>query len=200
MVHEPDTLDLIMSRGGGGTVIHAGAFFGDFLPALLGAGLHVRAFEPSRSNWLHAKATLEANGLSTDVLTNAALGEAPYDASLVTTEEVGSVVYRLGGGSYISRQYTGPMLSERCQVLTIDSVVGMSEQITVIHLDVERYERKAIAGARSTIQRSRPLLILETPLGWRAMRWLASLGYRRADYVHHNTVLDATVAVAKHYR
>ena len=45
------------------------------------------------------------------------------------------------------------------RVLTIDS---MSVYPDVIHLDVEGYETNVLKGAQSTIERSSPMLVLET--------------------------------------
>src|SRR2546429_648934 len=47
-VYEPETVQFIRSHAGEGSVVHAGAFFGDFLPALatvLDAGAALWAFE-----------------------------------------------------------------------------------------------------------------------------------------------------------
>ena len=50
----------------------------------------------------------------------------------------------------------------------------------LIHLDVEMSEEQAIAGAVNTIQRCKPLLVLETvPPQW--LDFFASVGYRRVN-------------------
>ena len=53
-VWEPDTLDLARGVDPAGDVVHAGTFFGDFIPALARSrapGALVWAFEPNRESY-----------------------------------------------------------------------------------------------------------------------------------------------------
>ena len=65
---------------GGGDIIHAGTYFGDFLPGISDAlreGAMVWAFEPNSENYRCARITIELNGLHDRVkLTHAALGSS----------------------------------------------------------------------------------------------------------------------------
>lgn len=189
-VHEPDTIALIIdrARGRGQDVVTAGTYFGDFLPALHSAGVVFRAFEPNRSNWVHTIGTLYLNQMSDVRVERVALGEDSYSAKVVTTEtlgEAGDQVFDLGGGSFVDRWG-----DHDCVVRPLDSLLPGDIDIGVIHLDVERYEERALAGAMSTIQRCHPTLILET-VPW---RWvndnLAPLGYRNRGTVHNLTVFE----------
>jgi hypothetical protein len=52
-VWEPTTIEFLMSYGSHGDIVHAGAYFGDFLPALsrsCAPGAKVWAFEPNPEN------------------------------------------------------------------------------------------------------------------------------------------------------
>jgi hypothetical protein len=66
-VWEARTLAFLLAHAGDGDIVHAGAFFGDFLPALSRAaapGAKIRAFEALEKNWRYAAATAALNGLA----------------------------------------------------------------------------------------------------------------------------------------
>ena len=50
----------------------------------------------------------------------------------------------------------------RVNVVAIDEIVPDTVTVAILQLDIEGFEEFAIAGAIKTIERSRPLLILET--------------------------------------
>lgn len=180
-VHEPDTIAAIIEHASGGAVVHAGTYFGDFLPALDVAGLEVLAFEPNRENWLHAVGTLHLNGITTAHVTCAALGERAGRAKIATKTLVNGELWHLGGQSYIADEG-----DYDCDVRTLDSQLPWPSKIAVIHLDVERYEERALRGALDTIERHSPVLILETV----PEELVASLGYEKIGEAHGNTILS----------
>src|SRR5262249_33438548 len=60
-IWEPETLAFLAANGAGGDVVHAGAYFGDFLPALAracGPAGKVWAFEPNDENFRCAQVTV----------------------------------------------------------------------------------------------------------------------------------------------
>ena len=74
-VHEPDTIKFITDHCGNGHIIHAGAGFGDFLPALSNAcKQRIWTFEPEIENYLCAQKTIELNQLKNIEIYNFALG------------------------------------------------------------------------------------------------------------------------------
>lgn len=184
-VHEPDTIDLIVERADGqGAIVHAGTYFGDFLPALHKVGVQVHAFEPNPENWLHAIGTLHVNKIVGLDVARVALGEANYAAKVVNVETRRGRPFILGGGSFVNTAG-----DQDCVVRTLDSIVG-DQKVAVIHLDVEGYEEKALIGALHILERWKPMLILETvPPMWRAD--VLPLGYKRVGKVHTNTVFEA---------
>ena len=184
-VHEPDTIELIVERARGrGAIVHAGTYFGDFLPALSKADVRVHAFEPNPENWLHAIGTLHLNQLAgVDDVARVALGEADYAAKVVNVETRRGRPFVLGGGSFVNTAG-----DQDCMVRTLDSIVG-EQKVAVIHLDVEGYEEKALIGAIRILERWKPMLILETvPPAWRAD--VLPLGYKKTGKVHTNTVFE----------
>jgi FkbM family methyltransferase len=191
-VWESDTLELLLAADPEGDIVHAGTFFGDFLPALAHSrrdGAKVWAFEPNRENYRAAQITALLNDLQSVVLRNAGLGAERTSALLATHDREG---IPLGGASRVirdparARWYT----NEQVELLKLDDVIDPDRQVAAVHFDVEGHEQEALAGALATIARCRPLIVLET-LPDRAWieRHLTPLGYRPAGEVDINHVL-----------
>src|SRR5882672_2138462 len=65
-VWEPDTIEFMVNHVGDGDIVHAGAYFGDFIPALSQAckpSAKLWTFEPNPENYRCALITIEINGL-----------------------------------------------------------------------------------------------------------------------------------------
>jgi FkbM family methyltransferase len=194
-VWEPKTLDLVRSADADGDIVHAGTFFGDFIPALARSrhtGALVWAFEPNQENHRCAGVTIELNSLENVVLTNAGLSARSETAILATSDRRG---ISLGGGSRLidDPDAIDGLRHERVNLIAIDDVVADDRQVAVIQLDVEGHEQEALTGAMGTIERCRPLIVLETlpPANWIAEN-LAPLGYRVAGTVDANTIVRPT--------
>ena len=190
-VYEPQTIEYLSARCGSGDIVHAGTYFGDFLPALsksVADGACVWAFEPNEENYRCALITLAINDLHNVRMTHAALGAEGAAGELITTDAGGRA---LGGGSRLWTE--GPAAVDSLQsvpLLALDDVIPTDRQVSIIHLDVEGYEERALMGALRTIERCRPTLVLETvpERSWLAESILA-LGYRIGPKLHLNTVL-----------
>jgi len=192
-VWEPDTLAFLTSRCLGGDVVHAGAYFGDFLPALSKAvapDAHIWAFEPSAENFRCAQSTLKLNVIHNITLTHAALGEQAGTA-LLLTGRIGKL--SRGGASAIKAARRPDRVYEEVRLVAIDEIVPADRHVTIIQLDVEHYEQQALAGALSTVRRCRPLLVLENlprDKSWFEEKVLA-LGYRKIADLERNTAFGA---------
>jgi FkbM family methyltransferase len=191
-VWEAKTLDLVRSANADGDIVHAGTFFGDFIPALARSrhpGALVWAFEPNQENHRCAGVTIELNRLENVVLTNAGLSARSDTALLAISDRKG---VSLGGGSQLINDPSAieGLRNEQVNLVAIDDVVADDRQVAVIQLDVEGHEQEALTGAMGTIERCRPLIVLETlpPTDWIAEN-LAPLGYRVAGTVDANTIV-----------
>jgi FkbM family methyltransferase len=192
-VYEPKTIEFIIKNCMGGDVVHAGAYFGDFLPALASAvepGCRVWAFEPKEEHYRCAAETISLNNSTEVVLYHAGLGDEAAMSSLTTVKADGTT---WGGGSRIQNvdDVSDRCTTENINIVTIDDVVPASRNVSIIHLDVEGFEQQALKGALTTIERCRPILIVET---LPARNWLKTnlfnLGYKQStESVHHNTIL-----------
>jgi FkbM family methyltransferase len=196
-VWEAATLDFMAAHSKGGDLVHAGAFFGDFLPALAAAadpGAKVWAFEPHPESYRCASITIQLNRLANVELMNAGLGEKAGQELLVTRDSRGRA---LGGMSHMASSAAEARERTRdCTVssplVALDDLLPEDRPVSIIHLDVEGYEERALAGALGTLRRCRPILLVETMPGddWIAQH-LAPMGYRIAETVRDNTVLRA---------
>jgi FkbM family methyltransferase len=189
-VWEPGTIEFLMSHCEDGDIVHAGTFFGDFLPALsqsVALGAKVWAFEPNPENYRCALITTYINGLQNIMeLMNAGLGERQGSLSMLTADADGR---SLGGSSRIVEKSCEES-SIIVQIVTVDEIVPSDRKVSIIQLDIEGFEKPALSGALTTIRRCRPIIILETlpEESWLSENIL-QLGYRIVGTLHGNTVL-----------
>lgn len=191
-VWEKKTLLFMIKHVQDGDIVHAGAFFGDFLPALSAAlqpEARVWAFEPNPENFYSAQRTVELNNLSNVVLKQVGLGNSSTVAKLRVAARDGNA---LGGASrFVS--YDEPVRSEvlvEVPIMRVDDVVPSLRKVTVLQLDLEGYEFVALKGAVETVRRCRPLLVLEDNLPISKCLGLAeSLDYTNIGKLGPNVIL-----------
>jgi FkbM family methyltransferase len=181
-VWERDTIEFMVAHANTGDVVTAGAFFGDALPALSRSTTHtVWAFEPNPESYRCAAITVLLNDLKNVRLLNAGLGETSETRKLVVRDFAGR---SLGGASKIADvvDHDGTRSTDTVSVsvVAVDDTVPSTSTVSLMQLDIEGFEEFALAGAFKTIERSRPLLILETvpKPGSKVDHLLQSLGYK----------------------
>ncbi|MEM9097813.1 MAG: FkbM family methyltransferase [Pseudomonadota bacterium] len=151
-----------------GDLVHAGVFFGDMLPSFSQACQNrVWAFEPVLESYVLAKLCIEANGLENTIIFNAALGAEPGLVRLNTGLRNGP---HRGGASQVDE------VGQAVSMMTIDSL-GI-ENLALLHLDIEGGEYAALQGARETIARTAPIILIED-LPNRCAPLLTELDYQR---------------------
>jgi FkbM family methyltransferase len=198
-VWEADTLDLLRGVDSDGDIVHAGTFFGDFLPALARSrtgGALVWAFEPSAENHRCTERTIELNALENVRLARAGLDVAGGVAQLATADREG---VPLGGASRVIKDASRArwFRNEEIGLVSVDETVGSDRLVAAIHLDVEGHEQSALTGALETIARCKPLIVVETlPEASWIEENLEPLGYRLEGQVNINHVLRASPAEA----
>ncbi len=192
-VHEPRTIEFILAHCAEGDIIHAGAYFGDFLPVLsrgCATGAHIWAFEPGSENYRCALITMQINDLQNVTLAHAGLGSNTQRASMIIMDKWGRAK---GPASRVAAtdQTLQPGHTEQIELVRIDDVIPPDRRVSILHLDVEKYEQQALQGGLKTIQRCKPILILETMPG---ESWMAEhifpLGYTLLEqHLEENAVL-----------
>jgi len=180
---EPETIAFMRANCGSGDIIHAGTYYGDFLPALatsLAKGALVWAFEANAENFRCAAITVALNAIGEKVqLTHAALGAAAGQVALTISDSSGRA---LGGSSHID-----PGGTQSVAVVALDAIIPAERPIAILQLDVEGYEEQALRGAEALIRREKPILILETvPTGVWFESLLAACGYVPAGRFNEN--------------
>lgn len=195
-IYERATIVFLRDHAGAGSVVHAGTFFGDFLPGVargLRDGARLFAFEPNPRNFACARRTLALNDLHNVVLTHSGLGDTDTELPLIIARRDGVA---LGGASTFAfkPRYEGAK-TVPVPIRRLDSVLPDDAAISIIQLDVERFEEPALAGALATIRRCRPLLVLENdPSPEWAAAHLLPLGYARDGWVGPNALWRPTAA------
>ena len=183
-VYEPETIEFMVANCKNGDIVQAGAYFGDFLPALSKAcseNSKIWSFEPNSENYRCARLTLELNGIENVELHNIGLGSEIAEADLRVEDNKGAA---MGGGSRILEKADSEGNFEKIRIRPIDEVIGPERMVSIIQLDVEGFEIKALMGAMKTIARCKPILIIETLPGSTAVTspWfkehIIDLGYR----------------------
>ncbi|KUF09518.1 FkbM family methyltransferase [Pseudoponticoccus marisrubri] len=184
---EPETLAFMRAHAGDGDIIHAGAFFGDFIPALsqaLAPGARLWAFEPNPGNFAAAQRTVALNGLENVTLANAALSNRDETVLFRTRDAEGK---SLGGISHFVEEDGEGV--EPVRAVMLDFSVPLARPVSILQLDVEGHEKQALKGAYHIINRWQPILILEyfSQTQW-INRTFRSLSYTRIGKLHGNFV------------
>ncbi|MEP2658139.1 MAG: FkbM family methyltransferase [Sedimentitalea sp.] len=186
-VFEPDTIDFMRANCGDGDIIHAGTFFGDFLPGLSGGlapDAKIWAFEPNPGSFAAARETITLNSLENVELQNAALSDRGGEVLFQTHRANGSP---MGGISHVV-EAEGEGVS-RVRAVMLDYAVPIERKVSILQLDVEGYEKNALLGAYHIINVWKPILILEY---FSEARWISrtfrNLKYKAIGKVHGNHV------------
>lgn len=192
-VFELDTLEYIAANVNNGDIVHAGTFFGDFIPAFSKAVSNeakIWAFEPNPESFRCPQITNMLNGIQNVSLVNAGLGDKESKINLTTKDKKG---VSLGGSSTIDVNRESSKTTEEIEIRSIDSAIPKDRNVSIIQLDIEGFEKQALMGALETIKRCRPILILEDDHGLTKGQWfkdtILSLNYKLDKKLHYNQVI-----------
>ena len=162
--HEPSTIQLMKNilEQLGGSVVHAGSWYGDMLPSLSKACIgenRVYTFEPVLKSYILSKQTVNNNKLENVSLFNMGLGSSLCSAYITTSDSKG---LSLGGRSFIDNQASedSSVKKELISIVPLDSM-NLSGDFSLIHLDIEGSEMSALQGASEFIMEKQPIVLLE---------------------------------------
>lgn len=191
-VWELETINFMRQHLGDRDVVHAGMYFGDFLPGLasaLASGRTIYGFEPHPENYACAQWTAVLNALINVRLCNAGLGAERKQTFMRTASNEGTA---LGGASHVVDDWTAVSGNDEgispIELVTVDDEVPVTADVGIIQLDVEGYEASALLGSLETIRRCRPIIIVETVPTAFVYEYLVPLGYVYAYAVSGNAV------------
>ena len=187
-VWEHDTLKFIDYEYSDGDIIHAGTFFGDFLPFLskiLQKKNKIFAFEPIHQNYECTKLNIDLNDIKNVELFNNCLTDRNQELKFKTFE---NGIF-LGGGSHVTFDN---VFDEKSIGIKIDNFFNQLNNCSIIQLDVEGHESKVILGAMDVISKFKPLLLLETiPNDQRVREFLNDNGYKFYFKINSNHILKS---------
>ena len=128
--------------------------------------------------------TIALNGLENVTLTNAAVSDGQETLHFRTHRRNGAP---MGGKSKVVDK-PGPGVVP-VEAVLLDYAVPLERKVSILQLDVEDHEDKALRGAYHIIHKWKPILILEYfgEAGW-IRRNFRSLGYEKVGKVHGNYV------------
>jgi FkbM family methyltransferase len=166
--------------------IDIGANLGLYTCILMRNGLvpRVIAFEPDRRNRVHLRANLLINDLLDKPIEihEVALGAAPGRFRLVPGPE------RDIGLSQIVEQ-ANVVEGYDVDVVRLDDIVALSGKTLAVKIDIERYERKALAGMARTLRDNRGIVQIEVlEAREETVCMMAAAGYGLAYEVPPNLV------------
>lgn len=134
------------------------------LSKLVGDAGAVLAFEPVGYNQRKLHANLALNGCRNVTVFPIALGEAPGQATLREVREDAGLT---GNTSLVDNEKISTVLRDKIETKTVevDTIDNVVERhgihVAFIKMDVEGYEYNVLLGARNTIAKQCPILILE---------------------------------------
>ena len=164
--HEPSTIQLMQNilERLGGSVVHAGSWYGDMLPALSKACKkenRVYAFEPVLNSYILSKQTIVSNKIENVHLFNMGLGSSFRSARITTSDSKG---VKLGGRSFVDDQMPehkkGFGDKELISIIPLDSI-SIPGKVSLLHLDIEGSELSALEGACNFIASKQPIILIE---------------------------------------
>lgn len=191
---EKETLRFIKQHWAGGDLVHAGAAFGDLLPALSRIapdGAVIWAFEPNPELYECAKITMTLSRLRNVRLQNLALSSCGGRGRLLVLDNNGKA---MGEWSRILqyRDDSSNMKTIEVGVARLDDILSGDRRIAIVHLDLEGMEEAALLGALNVLKRDRSLLILETePSREFFSTHFEGLGYVRCGFCSGNVIFAA---------
>ena len=164
----------------GAVCLDVGAYRGYFsgVMAVHGAG-EVHCFEPNPKNIAKLRRLAELNPSLPLKLHQVALGDADGETEFVLMSE--DTMGKLAQSAFQHERSTGDRF--KVQLAKLDSLVAEGSVLapSMIKVDVEGAEMMFLDGAATTIERSRPTILLEYhsgPLARECAAFLESRGYR----------------------
>jgi FkbM family methyltransferase len=180
--YEPEVTDVFLDHMGTGAVLDIGANCGYFTMLAASLGAKVYAFEPLQSNVRLLHASIAANRFHRVRIMAAAASNVPGTLAIGATYTNGIVNDVRPDGPLAA------LAADYVAAVRADDVVPPEVPVSIIKIDTEGHEFRALSGAIGIIERSRPVIITEfspTALAVNSkisgndyLAWLQSLGYR----------------------
>jgi FkbM family methyltransferase len=166
--YERAMLDDMRVRVKSGLAVDCGAHIGNHTVWLAGVcGLHVLAIEPVPANFSIITRNVLLNDLGGRItMVNRALSNVPGEMRIVAYDKANT------GATHLEKRAAGSI-----KAVTLDSldIAGA----TLLKIDVEGMELEVLAGGEGLINRSHPVVYLETDALDAVEAWMSDHGYVR---------------------
>jgi FkbM family methyltransferase len=195
-IYEPSTINFIKDNIDNKSMVHCGAAFGDMLPAFSKfTNKTIFTYEPNPLAAWCARKTIEINDLKNVNFTEVGLGDRDDEVEFIYQYEDGR--YLAGGSRFIDSKVPDHWDAStrwknaktvKIPIKKLDDI--LTEEIGIIHLDVEGYETKVLEGAINLIDSYKPILILERVGADESVmkEKIIPLGYKLISTLDANTI------------
>ena len=190
-VWEPKTIEFMLKNHQNKSIVTAGTYIGDFLPAFKDIK-RVFAFEPIVENFKFASFNVNRNKLTNTILKNLCLSNENKNNQMITS--VDNVPF--GGGSSVvtaARKLAKDRKweFEEVKAIKLDSFLkDYQDEISIIQLDVEHHESEVLEGSIETVKKFLPIIIVEGKPNKSVEKILFNLGYQyHLIKLHGNKIL-----------
>jgi FkbM family methyltransferase len=189
-IWEEETIDFVIKNCKNKSIISAGSFIGDFIiPFAKNTLGNVITFEPEPQNIIFFKKNIQINNLNNIIFSDCGLSNkkndgylkykgAWYGSQKINEDDI-NVDY-LGETAWVveesNEKYTVPIKLTDLDTFLFEN--NITEEISVIQLDIEGCEMLALEGAKKTIEKNLPIIIIETIISSDIYEiFLKNLGY-----------------------
>ena len=185
---EEETINFMIKNCANKSIVSAGAYIGDFIiPLAKNTRGNVFTFEPEPVNILFSKKNIDLNRINNVIFSENGLSNkisngylkcsgAGFYSNNKNADDI-NVDY-LGEQAYlvdIPRDNTISILLTDLDTFLSDKFI--TEEISIIQLDIEGHEMEAFEGAKKTIAKNLPILISELPFDGDIYVFLKTMGY-----------------------
>ncbi|GAB4569909.1 MAG: hypothetical protein Tsb0020_24360 [Haliangiales bacterium] len=159
--YEKDVLHLMRDLSqavGGGVFVDVGANTGLHSLYMSRHAREVHAFEPYEPVLARLRAAIARNHITNIVVHPVGLGDQAARVVFHKPPE-----RNLGSGSFVAEFQPGNEPAEDLEIVVGDAALAAAkvERVDLIKIDIEGYEQLALRGLRQTLERSRPVVIVE---------------------------------------
>jgi protein O-GlcNAc transferase len=184
--YEEDVLRYVYRNYSGGIFVDCGSSIGNhtLFFAMYCKPYFVVSVEPVKASLDHQWHNLALNGLRNVHCFNVAVNDRAGTGRMVKAEENPGARWPWNEGMWELELGKG-----KVEVTTLDLLLKDIAGVTLIKLDIEGYELKALQGARELLAREKPVLLIEAYPERRRRkfaRFLVEFGYGRGKRVYKN--------------
>jgi FkbM family methyltransferase len=144
------------------TLFDVGANVGQHSMFMSTLGKEVHSFEPYPPVFLRLKQNIENNDLKNVFLYPVGLGDTNMEHDFYEPPKA-----NLGSGSFVRKQDNTTNVLKSLKVVVGDEWIAtkLIPRVDIIKMDIEGYEKPALMGLKKTIDKNRPILLVELTFG-----------------------------------